>query len=73
MKSFKEFLNAKTRTPEQIADKHNCSVDRILAQLAKGIAVEREHTKSEKVAREIALDHLWELSDYYDKLEKMEK
>ena len=32
----------------------------------------KEHTSSDSVAREIALDHLMELPDYYTKLEKME-
>jgi len=72
MKSFKQFLNAKTRSPEEIAKKHGCSLEAIGKQLEKGIKVEREHSKSDKVAREIALDHLWELKDYYNKLKDME-
>jgi DNA repair exonuclease SbcCD ATPase subunit len=42
-------------------------------QVAKGIAIEKEHTKNESLAKEIAKDHLSEIPDYYDKLEKMEK
>lgn len=42
-------------------------------QLAKGIQVELEHTGDVEVAKEIAKDHLTEISDYYDRLEKMEK
>jgi hypothetical protein len=41
--------------------------------LAKGVKVEMEHTTDEDVAREIAMDHLTEDPDYYDKLEKIEK
>jgi hypothetical protein len=41
-------------------------------ELAKGVKVEKEHTKSELIARLIALDHLNELPDYYSRLEKME-
>jgi hypothetical protein len=44
--------------------------------LAKGTAVESEHTSNPSVAREIAKDHLEETKpeqDYYDKLEKLEK
>lgn len=41
--------------------------------LAKGVKVEREHTDSAAVAREIAMDHLTEDEDYYDKLERVEK
>lgn len=39
-------------------------------QLKKGIEVELEHTKSRRIAKEIAKDHLVENSKYYDKLEK---
>jgi len=42
-------------------------------QLAKGIAVEREHTNSGEMAAEIAMDHLDEFPDYYDWHELMEK
>ena len=40
-------------------------------QLAKGIKVEMEHTDDPKIAREIAIDHLTEISDYYDRLSQM--
>jgi len=39
-------------------------------ELEIGVAVEKEHTDDEKVATEIALDHLSEKSDYYSKLVK---
>jgi len=42
-------------------------------QLAKGIQIEMEHTKDKSLAQEIAMDHLTELPDYYDRLEKIEK
>ena len=42
-------------------------------QLAKGAAIELEHTDNESLALEIAMDHLTEDSKYYDKLELMEK
>jgi len=38
------------------------------AQLALGVQVEMEHTNNEKVATEIALDHLTEDPEYYTKL-----
>lgn len=41
-------------------------------QLRKGIGVEKEHTKDEIKAREIAMDHLYEDPKYYDKLSKIE-
>lgn len=40
--------------------------------LEKGTKVEMEHTHNEKIAREIASDHLKESVDYYDKLELLE-
>jgi len=44
----------------------------IKKQLNKGIKVEMEHTKDRKVAKEIAMDHLFEDPRYYDKLKKIE-
>lgn len=65
--------SVKTLTPKEIADKHNVDVDVINDQLKMGIEVELEHTKDKAVAREIALDHLSEFSDYYDRLKKAEQ
>jgi len=73
MKSFKEFLNKKTLSPEQLAKKHNCDLETINKQLEKGTKVEKEHTSNKKIAREIASDHVGELPDYYDRLDKIEK
>lgn len=42
-------------------------------ELAMGIEVEKEHTDNEDLAREIAMDHLKEIPDYYTRLKKMEK
>ena len=42
-------------------------------QLSKGIKVEKEHTSNDELAKKIAIDHLSEFPDYYDRLEKMEK
>ena len=39
----------------------------------KGAKVELEHTPDVVVATKIALDHLKELPDYYQRLEKMER
>lgn len=66
-------LDKKTLTVQQIAKKHNVSVDAIEQQLTKGISVEREHTSNQTTAREIALDHLAEVPDYYDRLKKIEE
>ena len=41
-------------------------------ELAMGIEVEKEHTPNPDIAREIAMDHLEEIPDYYTRLKKME-
>lgn len=69
---FSELLDAPTLSPTQIADKHNVELDTIEQELQKGIAVEKEHTSNDQLAREIALDHLAELPDYYSKLDTIE-
>lgn len=43
------------------------------AQLKKGTKVELEHTSNPLLAEKIAKDHLAELPDYYDRLQKMEE
>jgi hypothetical protein len=45
----------------------------IKPKLMKGIKVEMEHTTDIRIATEIAMDHLWEDINYYDKLAKIEK
>lgn len=70
---FKKYLDAKTKTPEAIAKKHGVSLSLIMAQLKRGIEVEKEHSSNPAIAREIALDHLLEDPRYYTKLIKMEK
>jgi len=64
--------SVKTHTVAEIAKKHDIDIKVIENQLKKGIKVELEHTTNKSEAREIALDHLFELSDYYDKLKKVE-
>lgn len=66
-------LDVKTPSVAEIAKKHDTSVDAIEAQLKKGIKVEAEHTTNASKAREIALDHLGEIPDYYDRLDNMEQ
>jgi hypothetical protein len=60
-------------TIEDIAKKHKMDVGLIKIQLENGIKVEREHTTDKGIAKEIAMDHLFESPDYYIKLSKMEK
>jgi hypothetical protein len=59
-------------SPEEIAQHHGVSVKEIEAQLKMGIQVEHEHTKDDEIARDIALQHLYEKPDYYTKLKKVE-
>jgi hypothetical protein len=83
MKSFKDFFKeakeeqvkggkADNMTVEQIAKKHSVDVSKIEKQLAMGIKIEMEHTADKEIAREIAMDHLAEIPDYYTRLKNME-
>ena len=65
-------LNVKTLTPQALAKKHNVDLSVIKAQLKKGIKIEKEHTTDAAIATEIALDHIKEFVDYYDRLAKAE-
>ncbi len=58
---------------EDIAEKHNVSAAVIIQALAIGKQVEMEHTNDEATAEMIALTHLWEKPDYYEKLQQMEQ
>lgn len=42
-------------------------------ELAMGVKVEMEHVDDRALAREIAMDHLAEIPDYYTRLKKMEQ
>ena len=64
---------AKGLSLNDIAEKHGVSVDMMVAEFKKGIAVEMEHTTDREVAKEIALDHLFEDPKYYTKLSSVEK
>lgn len=73
MEVKKDLIGKKTLSKQKIAKKHNVSLAKIQQQLAKGAKVEREHTKSDAEAKEIARDHLAEIPDYYTRLKKMER
>lgn len=60
-------------TAKDIADKFKLPVSKINAQITKGVKIEMEHTDNKERATEIAMDHISEFPDYYDRLEKMEK
>lgn len=42
-------------------------------KLRAGVKVEKEHTDNPQVAQEIAMDHLTEDPEYYEKLKRIEK
>jgi hypothetical protein len=71
---------ADKKTLKDIAKKHDKKgyyhiddmVSSLKKQLIKGIKVEMEHTKNKDKSKEIAMDHLWEDPNYYDKLKKIE-
>ena len=65
-------LDRPTPSPIEIAKKHNVSYQYILKQLSAGIRVELEHTSYANTAKEIALDHLAERPDYYERLKSVE-
>jgi len=67
-----ESFGVTTPSAKEVAKKHRVPLEKILSQLEKGVAAEKEHTEDETMAREIALDHLAETPDYYDRLEDME-
>jgi hypothetical protein len=50
---------------EEIADLHGEDPKKIRRELEIGTKIEMEHTKSKKIAKEIAMDHIYEISDYY--------
>lgn len=57
---------------DKICKKHGCKMDYLEKQLLNGKKVETEHTKDQDVATKVALDHLEEMPDYYEKLKKVE-
>ena len=58
---------------KDIADKFKVSIQKIDKELSMGVKIEMEHVKTKSMAKEIAMDHLVEIPDYYTRLKKMEK
>jgi hypothetical protein len=67
-KTFDDLINKYKRKGNPITQLEK----ELKSQLNMGIKVEMEHTKSKKMATEIAMDHLWEDPKYYSKLKKIE-
>ena len=65
--SEEEFVGgeADNKTPEDLAKKHDVDVSDIKKEIDIGAQIEKEHTDYDAVAREIAMDHIAEYSDYY--------
>jgi len=63
--------SAKDKIPGGLADDKSPE-DFDPGAIEKGVEVELEHTTDKQIAEEIAMDHLTEDSEYYEKLEVME-
>ena len=64
---------AKGMSLSDIAKKHKVSNSDITDEFKKGYKVEREHTTDTNIAKEIAMDHLFEDPQYYTKLASVEE
>ena len=63
---------AKGKTTKDLANKYNVELSKVKEYLTNGIEVEMEHTTDVRFAAEIAMDHLWEDLNYYQKLASIE-
>jgi hypothetical protein len=79
IKSFNKFINEDNKSGEMTPDKvyQKASVHKkwyhmedFEKELSAGIEVEMEHTNDPERAKRIALDHLSEDPEYYEKLAK---
>ena len=64
---------AKGMSLADIAKHHKVPLKSLKAKLEQGINVEMEHTTDKAVAREIAMDHIYEDPNYYTKLKTIER
>jgi len=71
-KLSEQNLKDSEMSPEDLAKKHNVSVDKIKKQLEMGKKVEHEHTNNDQLAYKIAKAHVAEKPDYYTKLKMVE-
>lgn len=62
--------DSKSKPDERKVEK---MMDHLKSEFKKGIKIELEHTTDENIAREIAMDHLYEDPKYYTKLSKIEE
>ena len=64
---------AKGMSLNDIAEKHNVDIEVLKKEFVKGVKTEMEHTTDKEVAKEIALDHIFEDPKYYTKLATIEE
>jgi len=72
-RDLKRRFNKGEMSLYDIAQKHKVPMGWLKKQHDKGAKVEREHTDQPIEAQAIALDHVAERPDYYDRLDDMEK
>jgi len=63
---------AKGMSLSDIAKHHKLPLKPLQSKLEQGIKTEMEHTTDKAVAREIAMDHIYEDPNYYSKLKQIE-
>jgi Zn-dependent peptidase ImmA (M78 family) len=68
-----DLLDKHTETVQQIAQQFGISAAYVREQLKQGTKIEHEHTTHTEVAEKIALAHLKERPDYYQRLGKVEQ
>ena len=81
VKTFEQWENPNTikgglsddKSVADVAKMHGLTDKEIRAKLDAGAKVEMEHTSDVDMAMEIALDHLTEDPNYYEKLQTIEK
>ena len=71
-KSLAKLVKREDKIPGGLADKKSPK-DFDAKKLAEGVKAEMEHTSDPKIAEEIAMDHLMEDPNYYEKLKTIEK
>lgn len=60
--------SADGKSLKDVSSKHKIDIKKLEKELELGIKDEMEHTNDKKIAKEIAIDHLWKVPNYYTKL-----
>ena len=64
--------NADNMSLKDMAQRHDIDIHKLIDQLLMGLKIEMEHTDNPLISMEIAMDHLYEIPDYYTRLISME-